>query len=108
MRVGFRTTLEENLITQLKEIASQRRMNVNDILEVLIEDYLYETDKIEENVAEINELPEEKRIGFLVEKIMGGIDECVFSYRYDYTGIPRDLIRDAIYSVLSNFFEEKE
>lgn len=108
MRVGFRTTLEESLITQLKQIASERKKNVNDILEILIDDYLWKTEQDEKNVSEINELPEEERMDFLVEKIMDQIDECIYSYRFDYRGIPRNLIRDAIFSVLSNFFLEEE
>ena len=40
MRVGFRTTLEKELITQLKEEAARRKKNVNDILEILIYDFL--------------------------------------------------------------------
>lgn len=108
VRIGFRTTIEENLIMQLKEEAFRQRRHVNDILEVLIENYLDETNKTDENVAKIDELSEEERMGFLVEKIMDSIDECAFSYRCDYRGIPRNLIRDAIYSVLSNFFVEKE
>lgn len=108
MRVGFRTTLEESLITQLKQIASERKKNVNDILEILIDDYLWKTEQVEKNVSEINELPEEERMDFLVEKIMDQIDECIYSYRFDYRGIPRNLIRDAIFSVLSNFFLEEE
>ena len=108
VRVGFRTTLEESLITQLKQIASERKKNVNDILEILIDDYLWKTEQVEKNVSEINELPEEERMDFLVEKIMDQIDECIYSYRFDYRGIPRNLIRDAIFSVLSNFFLEEE
>lgn len=108
MRVGFRTTLEESLIKQLKQIASERKKNVNDILEILIDDYLWETEQVEKNVSEINELPEEERIDFLVEKIMDQIDKCIYSYRFDYRGIPRNLIQDAIFSVLSNFFLEEE
>ena len=40
MRVGFKTTLNEDLIYQLKIIAIQQKVNVNDILEKLIALYL--------------------------------------------------------------------
>lgn len=40
MRVGFKTTIEENLLSPLKIRAIQEKVNVNDILEKLIEKYL--------------------------------------------------------------------
>lgn len=40
MRIGFKTTIEENLIKNLKMEALQKGVNVNDILEQLIDKYL--------------------------------------------------------------------
>ena len=40
MRIGFKTTIEENLIQELKIDAINKKINVNDILEKLIEKYL--------------------------------------------------------------------
>ncbi|MBP9477526.1 MAG: hypothetical protein KBF12_02805 [Sebaldella sp.] len=40
MRVGFKTTIEENLIKQLKIEAIQNNVDVNDILEKLIDKFL--------------------------------------------------------------------
>ena len=40
MRVGFKTTLEEDLIRNVKMRALQENINVNDIIEVLLEMYL--------------------------------------------------------------------
>ena len=40
MRVGFRTNIEEELISKLKIKAIEKKVNVNDILEKLISLYL--------------------------------------------------------------------
>ena len=40
LRVGFKTTIEENLIKQLKIEAIQNNVDVNDILEKLIDKFL--------------------------------------------------------------------
>lgn len=40
MRIGFKTTIEENLINKLKVNAIENKVNVNDILEQLIDKYL--------------------------------------------------------------------
>lgn len=40
MRIGFKTTLEENLISDLKIEAIKNKVNVNDILEELIAKFL--------------------------------------------------------------------
>lgn len=40
MRVSFTTTLEKELIDKLKIEAIKQGLNVNDILELLIEEYL--------------------------------------------------------------------
>ncbi len=40
MRKGFRTTLDEDLLSQLKIKAIQKNVDVNDILEKLIAKYL--------------------------------------------------------------------
>ena len=40
MRIGFRTTIEEDLLSQIKIKAIEEKLNVNDILEQLIEKYL--------------------------------------------------------------------
>lgn len=40
LRIGFKTTLEQELIEQLKIEAVKQKVNVNDILEKLIEKYL--------------------------------------------------------------------
>lgn len=40
MRKGFKTTLDEDLLSQLKIKAIQENVNVNDILELLIAKYL--------------------------------------------------------------------
>lgn len=40
MRIGFKTTLEENLISDLKIEAVKNKVNVNDILEELITKFL--------------------------------------------------------------------
>ena len=40
LRIGFRTTIEENLVKQLKIDAINKQVNVNDILEELIKKYL--------------------------------------------------------------------
>ena len=40
MRIGFKTTIKENLIQELKIDAINKKINVNDILEKLIEKYL--------------------------------------------------------------------
>lgn len=40
MRIGFKTTLEKELIDKLKIEAIKQGVNVNDILEVLIDKYL--------------------------------------------------------------------
>lgn len=40
MRIGFKTTLEDNLIDDLKIIAIKNKVDVNDILENLIEQFL--------------------------------------------------------------------
>lgn len=40
MRKGFKTTLDEDLISQLKIKAIQEKVDVNDILEKLIVKYL--------------------------------------------------------------------
>lgn len=40
MRIGFKTTIEEKLIKNLKIKALQQGVNVNDILEQLIDKYL--------------------------------------------------------------------
>ena len=39
MRIGFKTTIEETLIKELKMKAIEKNVNVNDILEELIEKY---------------------------------------------------------------------
>ena len=108
MRVGFRTTLEKELITQLKEEAARMKKNVNDILEILIYDFLEEVRESDEKVAELEALPEDKDLlEFLVDRIMEQLDKCVYSYRFDYRGIPRAIIRDVIYSVFLNFFAKE-
>lgn len=40
MRVGFKTTIEKELIEKLKIKAVQEGVSVNDILEILIDKYL--------------------------------------------------------------------
>lgn len=40
MRIGFKTTIDEDLISKLKIKAIQEKVNANDILEKLIEQYL--------------------------------------------------------------------
>jgi hypothetical protein len=40
VRVGFKTTLEEDLISKIKMEAIKEKVDVNDILEPLIEKYL--------------------------------------------------------------------
>ncbi len=40
MRIGFKTTIDEELIKNLKMKALQKGVNVNDILEQLIDKYL--------------------------------------------------------------------
>lgn len=40
MRIGFKTTIKEDLINKLKFNAIENKVNVNDILEKLIEKYL--------------------------------------------------------------------
>ena len=40
MRIGFKTTIEENLIKQLKIKAIENKVDANDILELLIDKYL--------------------------------------------------------------------
>ena len=40
LRVGFKTTIEENLIKQLKIEAIQNNVDVNDILEMIIDKFL--------------------------------------------------------------------
>lgn len=40
MRVGFRTTIDDKLLSEIKMIAIQEKVNVNDILEQLIKKYL--------------------------------------------------------------------
>lgn len=40
MRKGFKTTLDEDLLSRLKIKAIQENVNANDILEKLIEKYL--------------------------------------------------------------------
>lgn len=40
MRIGFKTTIEEELINKLKVNAIENKVNVNDILEQLIDKYL--------------------------------------------------------------------
>lgn len=40
MRIGFKTTIKEELIKNLKIKALQQGVNVNDILEQLIDQYL--------------------------------------------------------------------
>jgi len=40
LRIGFKTTLDEELLEQLKVDALKKKVNVNDILEQLIEKYL--------------------------------------------------------------------
>ncbi|MGJ0847417.1 hypothetical protein ACR77J_12070 [Tissierella praeacuta] len=40
LRIGFKTTLEKELIDKLKIDAIKQGLNVNDILEVLIKKYL--------------------------------------------------------------------
>jgi hypothetical protein len=47
VRVGFKTTLEENLISKIKMDAIKNKVDVNDILEPLIEKYLGGEIKIE-------------------------------------------------------------
>lgn len=42
MRVGFKTTIEEDLIFKIKVKAIQEKVSVNDILEILIKKYLDE------------------------------------------------------------------
>lgn len=105
MRVGFRTTLEKELLNEIKMDAQSKHLNVNDILEFLIEDYL----KKEKNTSQhdfIYSLDEKEQIKFLTQKIMESIDECVYSYHYDYRGLPRNIIQDVIESVLLNSFCE--
>jgi len=46
LRIGFRTNLEEDLLSQLKIKAIQEKVNVNDILEKLIALYLKGETKI--------------------------------------------------------------
>jgi len=38
--VGFKTTIDEDLLSQIKMKAIQEKVNVNDILEKLIKKYL--------------------------------------------------------------------
>ena len=40
MRVGFKTTLDEDLISKIKMNAIKEKVDVNDILEPLIKKYL--------------------------------------------------------------------
>ncbi len=40
MRISFRTTLEESMISDLKIVAVKNKVNVNDILEELIAKFL--------------------------------------------------------------------
>jgi len=40
MRVGFKTTIDEDLLSRLKIKAIQEKVNANDILESLIAKYL--------------------------------------------------------------------
>ena len=40
MRIGFKTTLEKELIEKLKIVAIKQGLNVNDIMEKLIEKFL--------------------------------------------------------------------
>ena len=49
MRVGFKTTIEEDLISKIKVRAIQEKVSVNDILEILIKKYLDEEIKINFN-----------------------------------------------------------
>lgn len=49
LRVGFKTTIEENLLSEIKIKAIQNKINVNDILEKLIEKYLNEEIQVDFN-----------------------------------------------------------
>ena len=49
MRIGFKTTIEENLISDLKIKAIKEKVNVNDILEMLIQKYLKDEIEIDFN-----------------------------------------------------------
>lgn len=49
LRVGFKTTIDENLLSKIKIKAIQEKVNVNDILEKLIEKYLNEDIEININ-----------------------------------------------------------
>ena len=40
MRIGFRTTIDENLLSQIKIKAIQEKCDVNDIIEKLFDLYL--------------------------------------------------------------------
>jgi len=40
LRKGFKTTIEENLIDELKIVAIKNKVDVNDILEILIKQFL--------------------------------------------------------------------
>ena len=44
MRVPFKTTLEEDLINSLKIKAIKKKVDVNDILEILIKKFLEDED----------------------------------------------------------------
>ena len=47
LRIGFKTTIDEDLISQIKMKAIQEKVNVNDILEELIKKYLNNEIQIE-------------------------------------------------------------
>ena len=47
MRIGFKTTIEEDLISELKIKAIKEKVDVNDILEKLIAKYLNNEIQIE-------------------------------------------------------------
>jgi len=47
MRIGFKTTIEEDLISELKIKAIKEKVDVNDILEKLIAKYLNHEIQIE-------------------------------------------------------------
>lgn len=49
MRVGFKTTLDEDLVSKIKMEAIKEKVGVNDILEPLIEKYLNGEIEIETN-----------------------------------------------------------
>ncbi|MDD4601473.1 hypothetical protein SDC9_04157 [bioreactor metagenome] len=91
MRVPFRTTIEEELVSELKKKAVNLSCNANDIIEDALRENFYKNKK--EYSFNFDEMPYDKQFSFLSEEFSDVIHNVIYAVKI----MPNDEVSDAIH-----------